>query len=85
MKSSTMLGLLRYRSALITTADIEATNRIRKGQFEPGRLGIKEIMAPKFGMQLSPHERRDVPKRFASFILKVWTRAVTGMAFSLGC
>ena len=42
-----MLGLKRFRNALITIAGIELMHRIRKGQFNLGRLRIKDSRAPE--------------------------------------
>jgi transposase-like protein len=42
-----MLGLKRVRSASITIAGIELINRVRKGQFKPGGLRIKDNRAPE--------------------------------------
>jgi hypothetical protein len=42
-----MLGLKRFRNASITIAGIELMHRIRKGQFNLGRLRIKDSRAPE--------------------------------------
>ena len=42
-----MLGLKRFRNASITIAGIELMHRIRKGQFNLGRLRIEDSRAPE--------------------------------------
>jgi hypothetical protein len=42
-----MLGLKRLRSASITITSAELMHRIRKGQFELGKLCIKDKTAPE--------------------------------------
>ncbi|MBB2930654.1 hypothetical protein FHX59_005119 [Paraburkholderia silvatlantica] len=41
-----MLGFNRFRNAAITLAGIELMHRIRKGQFNPAKLGLKDTGAP---------------------------------------
>ncbi|CAD6562332.1 hypothetical protein LMG28727_07712 [Paraburkholderia kirstenboschensis] len=41
-----MLGSKRFRSAAITLAGIELMQRIRKGQFNLAKLGLKKFAAP---------------------------------------
>ncbi|MGF6368080.1 hypothetical protein OKW40_000830 [Paraburkholderia sp. RAU6.4a] len=40
-----MLGFNRFRNAAITLAGIELTHRIRKGQFNLAKLGLKDTVA----------------------------------------
>jgi hypothetical protein len=42
-----MLGLKQFRNASITIAGIELMHRNRKGQFNFGRLRIKDSRAPE--------------------------------------
>ncbi len=42
-----MLGFKRFKNAAITIAGIELLHRIRKGQFELGRLGVQGQAAPE--------------------------------------
>jgi hypothetical protein len=42
-----MLGFKRFRHASITIAGIELMHRIRKGQFNLGKLRIKDNTAPE--------------------------------------
>jgi hypothetical protein len=42
-----MLGFKRFRRASITIAGIELVHRIRKGQFELGKLRVKDETAPE--------------------------------------
>jgi transposase-like protein len=41
-----MLGFKRFKNAAATIAGIELMHRIRKGQFELGRLGVQGRAAP---------------------------------------
>jgi transposase-like protein len=41
-----MLGFKGFETAAITIAGIELMHRIRKGQFELGRLGVQGRAAP---------------------------------------
>jgi transposase-like protein len=41
-----MLGFKRFRSAAATISGIELTHRIRKGQFDLAKLGLKDAAAP---------------------------------------
>ncbi|MGF6602728.1 transposase-like protein [Paraburkholderia sp. GAS448] len=41
-----MLGFKRFRSAATTISGIELTQRIRKGQFELAKLGLKDAAEP---------------------------------------
>ena len=43
--NNVMLGFKRFRSAATTISGIELTHRIRKGQFDLTKLGIKETTA----------------------------------------
>jgi transposase-like protein len=45
-RTNVMLGFKRFRSAATTISGIELTHRIRKGQFDLARLGLKEAAAP---------------------------------------
>jgi hypothetical protein len=42
-----MLGFKAFRNAAITIAGIELLQRMRKGQFSLGRLGIQGQAAPE--------------------------------------
>jgi transposase-like protein len=42
-----MLGFKRFRRAVTTIAGVELMHRIRKGQFELGKLGVKNRTAPE--------------------------------------
>jgi hypothetical protein len=41
-----MLGVKRFRNAAITLAGIGLMHRIRKGQFNLAKLGLKDTAAP---------------------------------------
>ncbi|MEZ0606837.1 IS6 family transposase [Paraburkholderia sp. IW21] len=45
-RTNVMLGIKRFRSAATTISGIELTHRIRKGQFDLTKLGLKEATAP---------------------------------------
>jgi transposase-like protein len=45
-RTNVMLGFKRFRSAATTISGIELTHRIRKGQFDLTKLGLKEATAP---------------------------------------
>ena len=45
-RTNVMLGFKRFRSAAITISDIEIMHRIRKGQFDLAKLGIKDTASP---------------------------------------
>ena len=45
-RTGPMLGFKVFEKAAITLAEIELLNRIRKGQFALGRLGVKGQAAP---------------------------------------
>ncbi|MGF6852402.1 transposase-like protein [Paraburkholderia sp. CI3] len=45
-RTNVMLGFNRFRNAAITLAGIELTHRIRKGQFNLTKLGLKDTAAP---------------------------------------
>ncbi|GJH18451.1 hypothetical protein CBA19CS22_17935 [Caballeronia novacaledonica] len=45
-RTNVMLGFKRFRSAATTISGIELAQRIRKGQFDLARLGLKEAAAP---------------------------------------
>jgi putative transposase len=45
-RTNVMLGFKRFRNAAITLAGIELLHRIRKGQFNLAKLGLKDITAP---------------------------------------
>ncbi|MGF6789713.1 IS6 family transposase [Paraburkholderia sp. 35.1] len=45
-RTNVMLGFNRFRNAAITLAGIELTHRIRKGQFNLAKLGLKDTSAP---------------------------------------
>lgn len=45
-RTNVMLGFKRFRSAAITLAGVELTQRIRKGQFDLAKLGLKDTSAP---------------------------------------
>jgi len=45
-RKNMMLGFKRFRSAAITISGIELTHRIRKGQFDLAKFGIKDDAAP---------------------------------------
>ena len=42
-----MLGFKRFRHAATTIAGVELMHRVRKGQFELGKLGVKNRTAPE--------------------------------------
>ncbi|MBB5469248.1 transposase-like protein [Paraburkholderia sp. CI2] len=44
-RTNVMLGFNRFRNAAITLAGIELTHRIRKGQFNLAKLGLKDTAA----------------------------------------
>ncbi|MGF6786795.1 transposase-like protein [Paraburkholderia sp. 35.1] len=44
-RTNVMLGFNRFRNATITLAGIELTHRIRKGQFNLAKLGLKDTAA----------------------------------------
>jgi transposase-like protein len=44
-RTNVMLGFKRFRSAAITISGIELTHRIRKGQFDLAKFGIKDAAA----------------------------------------
>ncbi|WP_373683140.1 IS6 family transposase [Paraburkholderia sp. UYCP14C] len=45
-RTNPMLGFKRFRSAATTISGIELTYRIRKGQFDLAKLGLKDAAAP---------------------------------------
>ena len=45
-RTKVMLGFRRFRSAATTIAGIELMHRIRKGQFNFAKLGLKDTAAP---------------------------------------
>jgi transposase-like protein len=45
-RTNMMLGFKRFRSATATISGIELTHRIRKGQFDLAKLGLKDAAAP---------------------------------------
>ncbi len=45
-RTKVMLGFKRFRNAAITLSGIELVHRIRKGQFNLGKLGLKDTAAP---------------------------------------
>jgi transposase-like protein len=45
-RTNVMLGFKRFRSAAATISGIELTYRIRKGQFDLAKLGLKDAAAP---------------------------------------
>lgn len=45
-RTNVMLGFKRFRSAAITLAGIELMHRIRKGQFNLAKFGLKDTTAP---------------------------------------
>jgi hypothetical protein len=46
-----MLGFKRFRTAAVTIAGIELLRRIHKGQFNLGRLRLKDRARPPSGMR----------------------------------
>ncbi len=58
-----MLGFKAFRNAAITIAGIELLQRIRKGQFKLGRLGIQGQAAPEVwnavALEVSPRRKKD--------------------------
>jgi hypothetical protein len=65
-----MLGLKRFRSALITITGIELMHRIKKAQFKLGKLRIKGKTVPDSGMQFSPHDPTHASERSIVLSLK---------------
>jgi DDE domain len=51
-----MLGFKRYRRAKVTIASIELLHRIRKNQFNLGKLPKHAKTAPAIGTRCSPHD-----------------------------
>jgi hypothetical protein len=45
-RTNVMLGFKRFRGAATTISGIELTHRIRKGQFDLAKLGLKDAAAP---------------------------------------
>jgi transposase-like protein len=45
-RTNVMLGFKGFRSAATTISGIELTHRIRKGQFDLAKLGLKDAVAP---------------------------------------
>ncbi|MFL9912051.1 DDE-type integrase/transposase/recombinase [Paraburkholderia sp. RL17-337-BIB-A] len=45
-RTNVMPGFKRFRSAATTISGIELTHRIRKGQFDLAKLGLKDAAAP---------------------------------------
>ena len=45
-RTNVMLGFKRFRSAATTISGIELAHRIRKGQFDLRKLGLKDTTAP---------------------------------------
>jgi len=45
-RTNVMLGFKRFRSAATTISGIGLTHRIRKGQFDLAKLGLKVATAP---------------------------------------
>ncbi|QBR04100.1 IS6 family transposase [Paraburkholderia pallida] len=45
-RTNVMLGFKRFRSAAITISGIELMHRIRKGQFDLAKFGLKNVTAP---------------------------------------
>jgi transposase-like protein len=45
-RTKVMLAFKRFRSAAITISGIELTHRIRKGQFDLSKLGLKDAASP---------------------------------------
>jgi putative transposase len=45
-RTNVMLGFKRFRNAAATISGIELMHRIRKGQFDLTKLGLKDAAAP---------------------------------------
>jgi len=45
-RTNAMVGFKRFRSAATTISGIELMHRIRKGQFDLAKLGLKDTAAP---------------------------------------
>ncbi|MPW24119.1 DDE-type integrase/transposase/recombinase, partial [Paraburkholderia sp. CNPSo 3157] len=45
-RTNVMLGFKRFRNAATTISGIGLTHRIRKGQFDLAKLGLKDAVAP---------------------------------------
>ncbi|MGF6658528.1 putative transposase [Paraburkholderia atlantica] len=45
-RTNVMLGFKRFGSAATTISGIELTHRIRKGQFDLAKLGLKDTTTP---------------------------------------
>jgi transposase-like protein len=45
-RTNVMLGFKRFRNAVTTISGIELTHRVRKGQFDLAKLGLKDAAAP---------------------------------------
>ena len=45
-RTNVMLGFKRFRGDATTISGIELTHRIRKGQFDLAKLGLKDATAP---------------------------------------
>ncbi|CAB3810342.1 hypothetical protein LMG28688_07229 [Paraburkholderia caffeinitolerans] len=52
-----MLGLKRFRSAATTISCIELAHRIRKGQFDLAKRGLKSAAAPNVWMLSCPLDK----------------------------
>jgi transposase-like protein len=50
-RTHVMLGFRRFRSASIALAGIELVHRIRKGQFNLAKFGLKDTTGPTCGMR----------------------------------
>lgn len=46
LRTNVMLGFQHFRNAAITLAGIELMQRIRKGQFNLAKLGLKNTAVP---------------------------------------
>ena len=46
LRIRTMLGFKAFRNAAVTIAGIELMHRIRKGQFDLGKLCLKDTSSP---------------------------------------
>ena len=45
-RTHVMLGFTRFRNAVVTISGIELMHRIRKGQFDLTKIGLKDAALP---------------------------------------
>ena len=56
-RTNVMLGFKRFRSTATTISGIELAHRIRKGQFDLAKLGLRVPLRPPYGMLSCPLDK----------------------------